>query len=346
MGRLESKSDDRRRIAIGAVTALIGLAAVLYVIFGGDTEAPSTPQSPATDQQSTPETAAEEQVVPEFDLVRISRGGTGVIAGRMTPGARVELYANGVKINEVVANDDGEWVMILQEPLEAGSVELNLKAVDKNQQLIAEASNVVVVSVPERDDKRFVEREQNGVVAVLTPKSGEGASTVLQKPGVAAFGEVGESLSVDTIDYGDGGEAVFTGRSLPRVDVRLYLDDEFVGNVRANDSGRWSIPLTGKVLAPGSHVIRVDQTIGDGEVQLRIEQPFETGAPIDQALAEGGVLVKPGNTLWQIARQLYGSGVRYTVIFKENSEQIRDPDLIYPGQMFRLPAKSEQDKRS
>jgi len=344
MGRLESKSDDRRRMAIGAVTALIGVSAVLYVIFGGSIEGPTTPQPPAQEQQlPAQETVAEQQAVPEFDLVRISRGGTGVIAGRMTPGARVELYANGVKINEVVANDDGEWVMILQEPLEAGSVELNLKAVDKNQQLIAEASNVVVVSVPERDDKRFVEREQNGVVAVLTPKSGEGASTVLQKPGVAAFGEVGESLSVDTIDYGDGGEAVFTGRSLPRVDVRLYLDDEFVGSVRANDSGRWSIPLKGKTLSSGNHVIRVDQTVGDGEVQLRIEQPFETGSPIDQSMAEGGVLVKPGNTLWQIARQLYGSGVRYTVIFKENSEQIRDPDLIYPGQMFRLPGKAAQD---
>ncbi len=90
-------------------------------------------------------------------------------------------------------------------------------------------------------------------------------------------------------------------------------------------------------------MIRVDQTVGDGEVQLRIEQPFEAGAPIDQSMAESGVLVKPGNTLWQIARQLYGSGVRYTVIFKENSEQIRDPDLIYPGQMFRLPGKAAEN---
>jgi len=47
--------------------------------------------------------------------------------------------------------------------------------------------------------------------------------------------------------------------------------------------------------------------------------------------------------LWQIARQLYGSGVRYTLIFRENSEQIRDPDLIYPGQIFKLPNKVGTD---
>ncbi|WP_417449600.1 LysM peptidoglycan-binding domain-containing protein [Kordiimonas sp.] len=346
MGPLESKSDDMRRIAIIAITVLVAITAILYVAFGGGPK-PENETAPTPHEQAGSDLKAitPDKVVPEFDLVRISRGGTGVIAGRMTPGARVELYANGRKISEVVANDDGEWVMILQEPLEAGSVELNLKAVDKNKNQIAEADNVVVVSVPERDDKRFVEREQNGVVAVLTPKSGQGASTVLQKPGVAAFGEVGESLSVDTIDYGDGGAAVFAGRSLPRVDVRLYLDGDYVGSVRATDDGRWTIPLAGKVLKSGSHSIRVDQTIGDGQVQLRIEQPFETGTPIDPSSAEGGVFVKPGNTLWQIARQLYGSGVRYTVIFKENSEQIRDPNLIYPGQIFRLPNQTTETPR-
>ncbi|NVJ70750.1 MAG: LysM peptidoglycan-binding domain-containing protein [Alphaproteobacteria bacterium] len=343
MGPLESKSDDLRRIAIGAVSAAIGLGAILYVVFSDE----PAPQTPVAGPQAETEQTAHEQsspVIPEFDLVRISRGGTGVIAGRMAPGAKVELFANGNKVSEVTADENGEWVMILEEPLEAGSVELNLKGRETAGSDVAEADNVVVVSVPERDNQRFLEREQNGVVAVLTPKSGEGASTVLQKPGVAAFGEVGESLSVDTIDYGDGGDAIVTGRSLPRVDVRLYLDDVFIGNMRAGDEGRWEIPLTGQKLAGGRHVIRVDQTIGDGQVQLRIEQPFETGEAIDQSVAEGGVFVRPGNTLWQIARQLYGSGVRYTVIFRENSEQIRDPDMIYPGQIFRLPLKDEKSE--
>lgn len=340
MGPLESKSDDRRRLAIGAISLVIVLATVLYVLFA---DQPNTVQPPLSGEGQTEEAAAEqaEQVVPAFDLVRISRGGTGVIAGRMAPGATVELLANGKKISEVTADENGEWVMILEEPLDAGSVELNLLGRDTGSDKVAEADNVVVVSVPERDNERFLEREQNGVVAVLTPKSGEGASTVLQKPGVAAFGEVGESLSVDTIDYGDGGAPVFTGRSLPRVDVRLYLDGKFIGSVRADDSGRWQVPFADGSLSSGNHMIRVDQTIGDGQVQLRIEQPFETGAPIDSSVAQAGVFVRPGNTLWQIARQLYGSGVRYTVIFRENSEQILDPDLIYPGQMFRLPGKAE-----
>lgn len=342
MSPLVSKSDDTRRAVLVGTTAVLILAAVIYLFFGdGPEDAPGSAVTDTTQAPATP-TQTVADIVPAFDLVRISRGGTGVIAGRMAPGSQVELLANGRKISEVTADENGEWVMILEEPLEAGSVELNLKAQAEGGK-VSEADNVVVVSVPERENDRFLERQQNGVVAVLSPKNGDGGSTVLQKPGVAAFAEVGESLSLETVDYGDGGVPVFSGRSLPRVDVRLYLDGKFIGSVRANDSGRWLVPLSTGELGSESHMIRLDQIIGDGQVQLRVEQPFDVGQPIDPAKASGGVFVKPGNTLWQIARQLYGSGVRYTLIFRENSEQIRDPDLIYPGQIFKLPNKVGTD---
>ena len=44
-----------------------------------------------------------------------------------------------------------------------------------------------------------------------------------------------------------------------------------------------------------------------------------------------------GDSLWQISRRTYGHGHRYTVIYDANQQQIRNPDLIYPGQMFVLP---------
>lgn len=44
-----------------------------------------------------------------------------------------------------------------------------------------------------------------------------------------------------------------------------------------------------------------------------------------------------GDNLWQISKRTYGRGQRYTVIYDANQAQIRDPDLIYPGQTFVLP---------
>lgn len=334
---LIGKVPQRVLASVGAVLAVLVLAVwLLWPSPAGDPGENGAGETGTPAQTPDPAAVLPDEARPAFDLVRISRGGTGVIAGRMSPGAQVELFANGRKISEVTADANGEWVMILEEPLAAGSVELNLKGREGADAPEREAENVVVVSVPERESERFMDARENGVVAVLSPKDGDGGSRVLQKPGSAVIAEVGDSLAVDTLDYGAGTEVVVSGRAVARAQVRLYLDDAYQGEVRADDGGRWQLTLP-TALAEGGHRLRVDQTLGDGKVLLRIEQPFETGRPLDPAEAEGGVLVMPGNTLWQIARQLYGTGVRYTLIFRENSEQIQDPDLIYPGQMFRLP---------
>ena len=50
------------------------------------------------------------------------------------------------------------------------------------------------------------------------------------------------------------------------------------------------------------------------------------------------ITVQPGFTLWRIARENYGEGILYVKVFEANKDQIRDPDLIYPGQIFTVPA--------
>jgi nucleoid-associated protein YgaU len=51
----------------------------------------------------------------------------------------------------------------------------------------------------------------------------------------------------------------------------------------------------------------------------------------------GRVVIQPGNNLWRISQVIYGSGVKYTVIYEANKDHIRNPDLIYPGQIFATP---------
>ena len=52
--------------------------------------------------------------------------------------------------------------------------------------------------------------------------------------------------------------------------------------------------------------------------------------------------MQPGTNLWRIASQAYGSGLRYTVIYQANQGQIRDPNLIYPGQVLAVPGDSDK----
>ena len=51
--------------------------------------------------------------------------------------------------------------------------------------------------------------------------------------------------------------------------------------------------------------------------------------------------VSRGDSLWRISRKVYGKGLRYTQIYEANTKQIRDPKLIYPGQVLVLPADTK-----
>ncbi|WP_029618431.1 Ig-like domain-containing protein [Pseudorhizobium marinum] len=64
-------------------------------------------------------------------------------------------------------------------------------------------------------------------------------------------------------------------------------------------------------------------------------------APLTQS--SNSVIIRRGDTLWQISRRLYGQGVRYTTIYLANQDQIIDPDLIEPGQIFGVPGEARPD---
>lgn len=62
----------------------------------------------------------------------------------------------------------------------------------------------------------------------------------------------------------------------------------------------------------------------------------ELSAP-EQTIEVQYYIVAKGDSLWKIAEKFYGNGSKYTGIFEENREVIKDPDLIFPGQKIRIP---------
>src|SRR5690606_38238554 len=59
---------------------------------------------------------------------------------------------------------------------------------------------------------------------------------------------------------------------------------------------------------------------------------------------EGSVIIRRGDNLWTISRRTYGHGTRYTTIYLANRDQIRNPDLIWPGQVFVMPQEPLADE--
>src|SRR5439155_3806071 len=157
--------------------------------------------------------------------------------------------------------------------------------------------------------------------------------------------------------------------------LRLYLNDSFITSVTAGTDGRFAVTINEGV-APGSYRVRLDEASSSGSVRARAEVPFnvpettasvsaqakraESASPQQPQLAAAGAIVLPdrgsassavvvpkittttvsrGDSLWRLSQVSYGAGTRYAVIYKANREQIRNPNLIYPGQVFVVPAK-------
>ena len=128
--------------------------------------------------------------------------------------------------------------------------------------------------------------------------------------------------------------------------MRIYLDNELSSTARIAQSGLWELKLPD--VAPGVYTLRVDQVSDAGEVVSRVETPFkrEPSEKLVEATQEIdikkvlAVTVQPGMTLWAISKENYGDGRLYVQVFEANKDRIRNPDLIYPGQVFTVPEQN------
>ena len=176
----------------------------------------------------------------------------------------------------------------------------------------------------------------------------------LLQPATAPDPEDVATLVLDTIGYSDAGDVLLSGRGEPESVIRIYLDNSALTDLIVKSDGRWRGKMDG--IEPGLYTLRLDALDAAGKVLSRLETPFVRENPEDlrppepqlSDLAEASstkpaptrirvVTVQTGDTLWAISRERYGDGVLYVKVFEANRHHIRNPHLIYPGQVFTIP---------
>lgn len=294
--------------------------------------APATPAEPAP-PAAPAVTQAPETIAPTFDVVRVDAEGMAVIAGRSAPGADVRVLVGGAKLGEVQATDNGEWVVVSVAPLMPGNYEM--KAVASLNGTDTPSEQVVALAVPERGS-------QQAPVAVASAPGA--ASTVLQATSPTA--DLAAELALVAIDYNDAGEVIFSGKGPASATVRLYVDNATIGDAAISPEGQWTF-TSQQPIGEGDHILRLDVVDAEGKVTARVELPFtraSAAAVADAVAKDGRVVIQPGNNLWRIARVIYGDGMRYTDIFEANKDQVRNPNLVYPGQILTTPGVVPPEK--
>ena len=274
------------------------------------------------------------ETLPSFDVVRVDPSGRTVMAGRAAPLTEIEVRVGDEVIDRVTTTARGEWVSTPIDPLAAGDRELSLTALGDNDERV-ESSQIVVVSVPETAPDQPEEQP----VAVIVDKDQGGQGRILQAPDRLESKDDGGRLALKLVDYDDQGALKLSGEAPAGVPVRVYIDNEPVALVIGDSKGYWITTLA-QDLPGGDYTLRLDQLGLKGQTIARLETPFTrvTTPPVEGETKVDHVVVQPGNSLWRIARRLSGDGFNYVYIYEANQAQIRDPDVIYPGQVFEVPA--------
>jgi nucleoid-associated protein YgaU len=291
--------------ALGLI-ALLAVGGLIYLGLKPDLQ--PTPPAP-------PPPAAATVTPPVFDVVRVDDQGNTVLAGRAVPGATVTIKSGTNVIGTTTADAQGAFVLVPANPLPPGAQEITLSETLPDGTVVP-GSGTASINVP---------AGSGHALAVL---SGPGGSTVL-----TGQGPMPGTLGMGTVDYDADGHAIFSGTAPAGAQVNVSLGGNIIGRVVADNTGRWK--FTAKV--PGeSGMLTLSATDANGTTVPPVTAPFALET-LPNALAAGHVIITPGDNLWLIARHVYGHGTLYTLIYSANASEIRDPNLIFPGQAFALP---------
>ena len=267
------------------------------------------------------------------DVFRVDELGNIISAGKVSKKAKIEIIADNKKIiGTDKTEQDGSFVVFgkVQSTGLVQTVKIRGLINDEGEEKVVDSADLFFV-LPQVEKNNEKEESKVGKNPLIVRDDGKDLK-VLAPIQVSSV----DSITLDTISYTKSSNTELAGRARLNNSVRVYLNNKLESEVEVNDSGAWKTSL--QDIESGVYTLRLDEVNGNGTVEGRLELPFKReDEAIIQAMAEGSITVQPGNSLWRIARKYYGKGIQYVEIFERNSHLIKDPDLIYPGQVFSLP---------
>lgn len=349
-----------------AVVVVVVIALAAYFMQQKPSQAPAAPKEAV---QETPAVAA--TILPTLDVVRVTPEGEATIAGRAAPEAKVSLRVDGTEIANAPADGAGAYASLFTLPASEKVRILTVAATGKDGVEVLGKDQVVLA--PTIAAKVADAAPETAPTPEPTPaplKITDTGVQVLETP------KITDNIVINSITYENDFVKV-GGLGQADQSVRLYVDGAEAGSTQIAANGTWSAMLDqiasgiytlradqldkdGKVTSRYETPFKREST--ESLAAAATSEPASTKpastattgtepastATADTANADTAtnstataapsrVTVQPGLTLWAIAKENFGSGTMYVQVFEANKDKIRDPNLIYPGQIFTIP---------
>lgn len=261
---------------------------------------------------------------------------------RATSGESSVATSQQTAILSVPATPEGQVLALVEEPGQASRMITTPQAAPTMQQ-------------PEGSDVPVAQHGSSAPYSVLPPQNVQGGSA-----GQDAKSDV--SIAVEAVEI-EGASVFIAGHARGGQTVNISANELLLGTAIITPEGRYLVQ-TQQPLAVGDYIIRADLMDKGGKVLATARVPFRRvegekiaavapSAPVQEEVqaaepqpleeAEGSVIIRKGDNLWTISKRTYGSGLRYTTIYLSNRDQIKNPDLIWPGQVFVMPKEPLKD---
>lgn len=271
-------------------------------------------------------------------LDRALSGGDHQLVLRATVADSNVATSSQTAIVSVPANSDGQVLALVEEPGQASRLITRPEPSSKPQEV--QKAPDETTSSAERGSRLVTENKPAGSI-----------TTSVDVP-----------ISIEAVEI--EGQKVFVAGSAhgakgPQNTVSVKANDIVLGVSPVTPEGRFLIQSQ-QPLAVGDYIIRADLLDSTGRVIGTARVPFrrvagenlsavatasdqqgqdltDGGTPEELQKVEGSVIIRRGDNLWTISKRTYGHGLRYTTIYLANRDQIKNPDLIWPGQVFVMP---------
>lgn len=266
-------------------------------------------EAAASDEpEATPQPAPAGNVVVE--AVEIE-GDTVFVAGQADPGSMVRVYANALHLGDARTSQGGRFLVEAQRELPVGDYVIRADLLGADGAVLARAA------VP-------FEREPGESIAAV--------AVAPEAPEPEAIEEDAASAQEAVAPAGE--EAAEASDPAPaETGEEVALAPE-----AASPQGEAEEQATAEPEAEAGTVIAAAPA-------AEVAEESEITAPPLQRV-DGAVIIRRGDNLWRLSRRVYGKGVRYSTIYLANQDQIRNPDLIWPGQVFTVPRQTEEGEEA
>ena len=286
---------------------------------------------------------SETKIYPEVDIVKISPDGSFIIAGKGKPNSNIIILNKGEVIESTIVDKGGSWVVVSKENLKVGDNLISINQAENDGKI----NNYKQLFITKIDEKKILKP-----LIISAPNENSANISIIQKPAKKQkITKIEEELSISnkkkikkkifnvkTIFFDGKGILSLKGIANYGEKIELFVNEELMDIIFNNEDPKWEYNSE-KSFDFGLHNLLVILKSQKNEILNKISIPFMRVEMPSDNIPDNFILIKPGDMLWTIAYRIYGDPLKYIQIFEENKEQITNPDLIFPGQLFSIPTK-------